>query len=182
MANTGTVGTIPGAGTAGKQSVLGGMEPADLERMIQAAAQRLVDQQNAANAEKQQLEVQGPTLPPALKVYLCDRYPGAKIQELDFSQTDDKGRHPPIKGQYITFRLGKFRAMTENQVKQIEWMMDNPTHNQFGEVIGGFPYIVEDIGESVYICRDCEPNFVTTNPDRFRTHRRTMHGSVSLDD
>jgi hypothetical protein len=181
MANTGTAGTTPGAGSATQpQNPLAGMGEIDLERMIQAAAQRLMEQQAEAAAEAARLEEDGPKPPPALKVYVCDRYPNAQIPELDFSKPEP--RKHPMRGKTIKFRLGKFRATTENQVKQLDWMMDNPTHDQFGEVIGGFPYIVEDIGESVYICRKCDPNFVTTDPKRFRMHNKTMHSVVSLED
>lgn len=111
-----------------------------------------------------------------LKHYRCDSSPEMEIVELDMSA--DFPHLSPTKNPPIRFRRGHFFATTENQVKQIEWMVAGSrgvpdAKSKFGGVVG----IYEDSGEVLYYCPyGCSPEqFVTASRDAYNAHLRATH-------
>lgn len=111
-----------------------------------------------------------------LKHYRCDASPEMEILELDMSS--EAPHLTPKDGQMIRFRRGHFFATTENQVKQIEWMIAGArgvpdAKTKFGGVTG----IYEDSGEVLYHCPyGCSAEqFVTASKDAYHAHLRATH-------
>lgn len=83
-----------------------------------------------------------------LKIYRNTRHPNIEIQELDFTQARPQAY--PLYGKKILFHNSYFYARTENQVKQLDWMMANDSYGHDGiqqQTIGGNRDIFEDNGK-----------------------------------
>lgn len=147
-----------------------------IDDLIEAAADRLIAERDAAKSAEVQERIDGPKPKPALAVFRHDRYPNAQIQRLDMSQ-DDPSKHP-MKGQYIVFRLGQFRVEKENDLKQLRWMASQSAFLNGGADAGpGFPGLYEDTGEIIYSCPHCANDrpFATANKARYDAHLLSMH-------
>lgn len=117
--------------------------------------------------------------PKYLKHYRNDKSPTVSYQELDMRalDRDERPQQYPIAGSYIRFRNGHFYAMTQNQVRQMEWMMQNDAYAGDGlSVIGGDPSIYEDDEAALYHCnRGCDwPG--TPSKNAYHAHMRSVHG------
>lgn len=112
-----------------------------------------------------------------LKHYRCDGSPELEIVELDMSA--DTPRLTAMDGApTMKFRRGHFFATTENQVKQIEWMMAGArgvpdAKQKFGGVVG----IYEDSGETLFYCPyGCSADvFVSASKAGLDAHLRATH-------
>ena len=112
-----------------------------------------------------------------LKHYRCDSSPEMEVLELDMESEAPHLTPKPGAGM-MKFRRGHFFAMTENQVKQIEWMRAGArgvpdAKTKFGGVSG----IYEDSGEILYYCPyGCTADqFVTASKDAYHAHLRATH-------
>lgn len=139
--------------------------------------------QEAEDQRKAEALARAPKIPkfvPPLAIFKCDQYPFITVPELDFSNGHDAARKLPT-GRQMQFRVGVFAATTQNQVDQLDWMSQNPTHTGSGDVIGGLPAIYRDEGESIKQCPYCRASgesFVTTSDNRMSAHMASMHGAV----
>lgn len=112
-----------------------------------------------------------------LKHYRNDVSPELEVLELDMSA--DVPQLEPFPGQYIRFRRGHFFATTENQVKQLDWMLNEATHSaDTSQVLGGNRAIYEDDGEKIYYCTaGCSrADFHTASEASYKAHMRAVHG------
>lgn len=112
-----------------------------------------------------------------LKHYRNDSSPELEIVELDMSTENPAMNALPGKPT-IKFRRGHFFATTENQVKQIEWMLAGAVgvpdaKSKFGGSVG----IYEDSGETLYYCPyGCSAEqFVSASKTGLNAHLRAAH-------
>lgn len=113
-----------------------------------------------------------------LKHYRNDSSPEIQVVELDMDS--ESPRLNPLPGSpTIRFRRGHFFATTENQVKQIEWMMAGAKGvTGAKEKFGGSVGIYEDPGEVLYYCpHGCSADvFVSATKSALDAHLRATHG------
>ena len=115
--------------------------------------------------------------PKYLKHYRNDVDPNKEYLELDMDTSLPQAN--PKRGSYIRFRRGHFFATTENQVKQLDWMMSRPSVNpETGEIVGGDSNIYEDDGNNVGRCPyGCEAYFIPGS-NAHKAHMKNAHGEV----
>lgn len=153
--------------------------PDAIQKLIQAGVQAELQRKEAEAAQARAADLNGPMPEPALAIFRCDVYPNAQVLELDMS-ADVPKKHPT--GKWIKFRLGQFRAMTQNQVDQLRWMAKAQTHTTGdAEVIGGFPQIYEDQGEAIFRCSQPDCRYETSNKAAYRSHMFGLHGAFIND-
>lgn len=111
-----------------------------------------------------------------LKHYRNNVSPFLRVQELDMSA--DVPQLAPIPGRFMRFRNGHFYATTENQVKQLDWMMSSASHSADQKnTLGGNRAIYEDDGEKLFYCTaGCsKADFVTASETNYRKHMQVVH-------
>lgn len=87
----------------------------------------------------------------------------------------------PIPGSFIRFKRGHFFAVTENQVKQLDWMLNEAEHSaDTSQVLGGNRAIYVDDDEKLYYCTaGCDKNdFVSASEAKYKAHMRGVHGVI----
>lgn len=156
--------------------------------LFSQAIQKIVDQQvngrlggSSPNTFVSPGQQNAPTVTPDvsfLKHYRNDSSPEIQIVELDMD-SDVPHLNPLPGAPTIRFRRGHFFATTENQVKQIEWMIAGArgvdgAKDKFGGSVG----IYEDHGETLYFCPyGCPADvFVSASKDALNAHMRATHG------
>lgn len=155
-----------------------------IKRLIDAGVRQVLDQMNIQPSSGPQKFINSdqqnaPSAPAFnfLKHYRNDVSPEIEVQELDMST--DEPQLNPIRGSFIRFRRGHFFAASENQVKQLDWMMNAPASSADGmRTIGGNPAIYEDDGEKLYYCTAGCPasEFVSASEKKYKAHMRAVHG------
>lgn len=148
---------------------------------------------------KQQLEAMGMTPQPAQKFvtndkpvptapefkhlghYRNDVSPEIEVQELNMDA--DVPQLEPIRGKYIRFRRGHFFAETENQKKQLDWMLDMAGHSaDTTQSLGGNRAIwLDDDQDKIFYCTaGCTPaEFHAASEAKLKAHLRGVHGVIT---
>lgn len=157
------------------------LDPAFIKTLIDAGVRAALSDMEA---EKQQrfVEAEQRTLQNVpqfnyLKHFRNDVSPEIMILELDMSS--DNPQMNPLSGQYIQFRRGHFFATTENQVKQLEWMMSTAEHTaDTTGTLGGNRAIYVDDEEKLFYCTAGCPasEFVSASEAKYKAHMRGVHG------
>lgn len=114
-----------------------------------------------------------------LKHYRNDVSPEIEVQELNMDA--EVPQMEPIPGSFLRFRRGHFFATTDNQVKQLDWMLNMAEHSaDTSQVLGGNRAIYEDDGEKLYYCTaGCsKEDFVSASEAKYRAHMRGVHGVI----
>lgn len=109
--------------------------------------------------------------------YRNDVSPEIEVQELNMDA--EVPQLEPIPGSFIRFRRGHFFATTENQVKQLEWMMNTAEHSHdTTQSLGGNRALYKDDDEKIYYCTaGCSAGeFHSASEARFKAHMRGVHG------
>ena len=130
-----------------EEGALGGPGLASLESLIQARVDEALRATQRVASPMVNAVGTNAAVEPAkfLKHYRNMADPNTIITERDMSSGVPGDE---VRGGEIRFRRGHFFATTENQVKQIEWMMSNPAVDPTdpSRIIGGNPNIYEDDG------------------------------------
>lgn len=112
--------------------------------------------------------------------YRNDVSPEIEVQELNMDA--DVPQLEPIRGKYIRFRRGHFFAETENQKKQLDWMLDLAEHSaDTTQSLGGNRAIWLDTDdEKIFYCTaGCTPaEFHSASEAKLKAHLRGVHGVI----
>ena len=112
--------------------------------------------------------------------YRNDVSPEIEVQELNMDA--EVPELEPIRGRYMRFRRGHFFAETENQKKQLDWMLDKAEHSaDTTQSLGGNRAIyLDDDSEKIFYCTaGCAPGeFHSASEAKFKAHMRGVHGVI----
>lgn len=179
--NTQHKDVVPAANNQDPQQMLAGLfDSPTFQKLVEQAVQSRI----ASTPQASEASVTGGNTKPSvkpdfnfLKHYRNDASPELAIQELDMSA--EVPQLAAIAGRKMRFRRGHFYATTQNQVDQIEWMINTPTHSADGtRVTGGVLGIYEDDGEVLYYCTagcGVDQFIPTASQAKFKAHMRAVH-------
>lgn len=157
--------------------------PDVIKKLIEAGVKQQLDAMGI-QANTQRVTGSSTAIPDApqfkfLKHYRNDTSPEILVQELNMDA--EVPQLEPIPGQYMRFRRGHFFATTENQVKQLDWMMGMAEHSaDTSQSLGGNRGIYEDDNEKIYYCTaGCSrADFHSASEAKFKAHMRGTHGVI----
>lgn len=161
------------------------MGPDVIRKLIEAGVKQQLESMGISPQPAQKFVTNDRPVPNAapdfkhLGHYRNDVSPEIEIQELNMDA--DVPQLEPIRGRYIRFRRGHFLAETENQKKQLDWMLDMAEHSaDTTQSLGGNRAIYLDEDEKMFYCTaGCTPGeFHSASESKFKAHMRGVHGVI----
>lgn len=158
------------------------MGPDVLNKLIEARIKQYMDESGVTRSSADKMvPVNGPVQATPTFNYLGhyrnDVSPELEVQELNMDA--EVPQLEPIPGSFIRFRRSHFFATTENQVKQLDWMMGVAEHSaDTRDSLGGNRAIYKDDGEKIFYCTaGCSrADFHSASEQRYKAHMRGVHG------